>query len=510
MPVIIDKGLPATFAQDRAAIISLARERAGGHVKQLREAARWLAKDFSEKSVRAKHAATLKLRQAQVRGSMSPSEGKLVQVDWKKFELPRGKILVHRLEAALFWLAGENRRDDMGRLLGPNMPEDQRLKNAMRCVVVCGCVLDPDAKAWLGKATDLADTSWTSTRKDDRAGVCQRWGAEALRLMREACACLGWVQVQDQMPAPAMPVPKHASDDGQHRFDLMVQARAFRHAGQPVYPGRILVERDGTFASPPVDDDAFDPSTERILGIAMWGPRDEWYPGYAKFEEGEKGRSVPMIAGDMDRPTTGIPLVDTWIARADALRGLLRGTVTTVGGPALTALQLRASAEEVVRLVRETALALIARAPAATRPTLLALSAVADAEMPTDIQISTAIQELLVAAQQWKKSPRPDDPAVGGNSHRSAEPRIDSGSGSPGTRRRGWTRQQLIDATAPAKIGGTTFDRVRDKAEIRAGKKGREFTEQEVRRMMAVAYDEAPQEADRIVAAWSKLLDSRP
>lgn len=189
--------------------------------------------------------------------------------------------------------------------------------------------------------------------------------------------------------------------DAQELWQVQAEAQLFRWRGEPVYPGRLLVLRGESFAVHPVDDVEFNPATERIMGIAIWGACAEWTSGMVRVEDGPTGKSAPVIAGESNRPSTGVGRVDAWIARADALRKLRRGTVVSFGGIPLTRVQLIASVGEVETIVRESAIALLQNAPGDQRPALLALARVADKEHPQDDELTSAILELTASASAW-------------------------------------------------------------------------------------------------------------
>ena len=122
----------------------------------------------------------------------------------------------------------------------------------------------------------------------------------------------------------------------------------------------------------------------------------------ARVEDGPDGRYAAFIAGDTERPATGVPLIDTWIARADALRSLRRGRIATANPVPLTSTDLIAAAEEVSRVTRESTVKLLQAAPPDQRPALLALAAVADMQVPDDTCLTAAILELLASSVAWR------------------------------------------------------------------------------------------------------------
>lgn len=185
-----------------------------------------------------------------------------------------------------------------------------------------------------------------------------------------------------------------------------LEARFFRARGELVYPGRLVVLRAGSFLTHPVDDDAFDLPTERIMGIAIWGAFAQCKPGMALVEEEPARKFAAIIAGETRRPSTGVGRIDAWIARADALRKLRSGGVAAPGGIPLTRNQLIASVGEIESVVRESAIALIENCPCDQRAALLALARVADTQHPQQDELTPAILELNATAPAWKCSAR--------------------------------------------------------------------------------------------------------
>lgn len=69
----------------------------------------------------------------------------------------------------------------------------------------------------------------------------------------------------------------------------------------------------------------------------------------------------------------------------------------------------------------------------------------------------------------------------------------------------GWTKTELCENFLP-KVGESSFDRVRRKADLGRGFKGRRYSREEVRAMLAVADEETPQTAKDMRAAWGPLV----
>ncbi len=223
-------------------------------------------------------------------------------------------------------------------------------------------------------------------------------------------------------------------DVGEELWRIQAEAQGFRSRGEAIYPGRLLVLRGGSSCVHPVDDDAFDPRTECLMGVAVWGPCADFALGMVRFEDGPAGRFVPLVAGEASRPSTGIGSIDAWIGRADALRKLWRGTAVAFGAIPLTQSQLMASVGEIERVVRKSAVALLRNAPRDQRPVLMALAQVADAEHPEDERLTTAILELMASAPAW---------VPGASTDRQEQPREQAASGSTSVERLGSGRSKV-------------------------------------------------------------------
>ncbi len=201
MPRIVDHAFDEAFARDRDSLLAVARARLPEHGSELPGVRGWLDKSFSESIVRATLKDESTHRRARDLGQPNPPVGRRTGTPPSRPEPApeaRGDALrADRLERALRCLHAKNEEPDLLRLLGPNLPRGQREVNALRAVVVSACILDPDAAEWLGDATDLAASPWVGDgtglpRIKGRAEVCQGWGHEALAMLGEAAAVLGW------------------------------------------------------------------------------------------------------------------------------------------------------------------------------------------------------------------------------------------------------------------------------------------------------------------------------
>lgn len=185
------------------------------------------------------------------------------------------------------------------------------------------------------------------------------------------------------------------------RHDHPAPANAFR--SMPVHPGTILVIRPGSEALHPITDDAFDPSKEQPAGIALWGAlpgkdRTTW----VRVGDALPPEYVPLVAGEMLHPGTGVGTIDAWIIRADALRHLLRGAerVFSEVSP-LSRSQFDAAIAEVAMQVRATAERILATAPELVKGLLVAWVEAARPERPVPEELEVVIQNLSGLSPHW-------------------------------------------------------------------------------------------------------------
>lgn len=204
-----------------------------------------------------------------------------------------------------------------------------------------------------------------------------------------------------------MPSDQLVPIDPEELWQARMEARCFRSCHAPTYPGMLHVLQDGSFCLVPVADEAYDPPRQRPMGIALWGPMP-YFPGCTRFSDQEDGPSyVPTVCMEDRRPLSGVPRIDAWIARADALQWLLRGQPLTFGPLPLTPAQMIAGTEEVAALTREMTIALLRIAPATQRHALLALATLADSPGMTVQLLAQARIELLASAAAWKYPDKP-------------------------------------------------------------------------------------------------------
>lgn len=174
---------------------------------------------------------------------------------------------------------------------------------------------------------------------------------------------------------------------------VLARAAMFRASGAEVYPGVLLVIRGDNFALRPVEDAAYSPDRDKIIGIAMWGLETNTS---VTGDDGVSEGAVPLIAIDRERPATGLPLADAWIARADVVRRVLAGS--TLGESGMDARMEAAAVRQVISALRSQAVAVMASLPANATAARVALARVADNEIPTVDDLNGAIQAILASA----------------------------------------------------------------------------------------------------------------
>jgi len=205
---------------------------------------------------------------------------------------------------------------------------------------------------------------------------------------------------------------------------VMARAAMFRASGADVYPGVLLVIRGDNFALRPVEDVDYSPGRDGIIGVAMWGLESNTS---VIGDDGTPEGAVPLIAVDRERPRTGLPLADAWIARADVVRRVLSGS--TLGESGMDAVTETAAIRQVVSVLRSQAVAVIASLPGSATVARAALARVADGETPTVDDLNDAIQAIL-ASTVIDRSESPAPPRTGATGDEASE-KSESSNGAP-------------------------------------------------------------------------------
>lgn len=181
----------------------------------------------------------------------------------------------------------------------------------------------------------------------------------------------------------------------------MAAASSFRQTRAKVFPGTLMAIRGASFALHPVQDAEFGSDGKQVIGCAIWGASANFEIGMALVESDTGPAYAPIVSGDRGRPTTGVPLIDAWITRADVLRKLMEGSAGSFGPLPLTRTQVLAAAHEIHALVRDGAMSLLKTAPESIRGRLDALVVVADAAEPTVEHLDAAIRSLIAVSKEW-------------------------------------------------------------------------------------------------------------
>lgn len=195
-------------------------------------------------------------------------------------------------------------------------------------------------------------------------------------------------------------------------------ARSFRQMRGDVYPGAILAKCPGERATVPVEDLDYEPSRHIVIGMAMWGHP---YSGSSKVDAAPAltvEGIVPLIACDMLRPPCGVPQIDAWIIRADAIAAAVNRRMPVVNG--LSEFQTWAALGEAYAVLRRRTATLLQEAPSAAREAVLALADVLREEFPDTDLLDVAARELLAAVSMWQA-------ATGSGSQVSKDAEVDPG-----------------------------------------------------------------------------------
>lgn len=177
-------------------------------------------------------------------------------------------------------------------------------------------------------------------------------------------------------------------------------ARSFRQMPGDAYPGAIIATCPGEQAMVPVEDSDYEPSRHFVFGMAMWGlacsaPVVGSAPTNRTLES-----IVPIIACDMLRPPCGVPRIDAWIIRADAIASAITRRMPAVNG--LNECQSWAALGEAYAVLRRRTATLLQETPSTAREAILALADVVRQEFPDPVSLDTAARELLAAVSTWK------------------------------------------------------------------------------------------------------------
>ena len=207
MPRIAETWFDNRFASQRIGLIEAVSQHLSKQQPGLEAVGTWLETDYSEAKVRVileRRRQQYPLRDA---GQPTPPDGRRIpRSGYRDLGLPGDGLRADRLEQAFTALHGQNRDGHLLRLLGQNLPQNERKTNAMRAVVVSACIVDPDVDKWLASVTPLASCPWQGDSQavppvKGRADVAQPWAHEALRLLQEACSVLGWEPAGSSTPS---------------------------------------------------------------------------------------------------------------------------------------------------------------------------------------------------------------------------------------------------------------------------------------------------------------------
>lgn len=203
MPRIAENWFDDRFASQRSGLVETVCQHMSTQQPGLEAVGTWLDTEYSEAKVRV--ILERRRQQSRLRDAGQPTlpDGRRIPGSSYRYpESPGDRLRADRLEQAFTTLHGQNQGGDLLRLLGRNLPRDERETNALRAVVVSACIVDPDADEWLAPVTPLASCPWQGDSSavppvKGRADVAQPWAHEALRLLQEACRVLDWEPAAD-------------------------------------------------------------------------------------------------------------------------------------------------------------------------------------------------------------------------------------------------------------------------------------------------------------------------
>lgn len=273
-----------------------------------------------------------------------------------------------------------------------------------------------------------------------------------------------------------------------------VQARIFRSRGMAVYPGKILVTRGGSWGLHAIEDRDFVSTNEHIVGVSLWGPLPAYTLGTAFLEPQSRGQFCVPVIGDPDREPVDIPLLDTWIARADALRGLMLGTASSYGPPPLSDGQVHAAGMEIFKAIRNRAVALLKVMPVEDKDVNMALAKVVDASSPETELLTNAIQQLITSLKSWSAE-----------SKQSIVEKLDAVKESHPSAR---------ELREVANISNSIFRSITKAAGINHGLRSHEsakrpYTPDEVAKMLEVVSKGNYLDRERILTCWAPFANSK-
>jgi hypothetical protein len=207
MPRIYDRYYDDSFAVQREHLKAIVLANISTHSKDFRVAGRRLDNEHSQQGVRAILEREQTLDRLKDDGQPS-SPRSTTPIPTKRRSLDHS-LLADRLQCAVEALDRTNVPGTLLRMLGNNIPAEERRANAFRTILACSCVIDPDA-SYLTKFTELATCIWSPNPSlpdvRGRADVAAKWGRQAMAMLQEACVVLGWREPLASRPliAPSM------------------------------------------------------------------------------------------------------------------------------------------------------------------------------------------------------------------------------------------------------------------------------------------------------------------
>lgn len=200
MPRVAEFWFDERFSSKRDELIAIVRKHFAQAEQKLKAVGTWLKTEYSDEKIKKLLEQKRKSNRQKDAGQFSPPNGRtVVKSSSNVADFQLDDLHIAALEQAFVALNHQNRHGDLLRLLGSNQPRKEKETNALRAIVVCSCIVDPDSSEWLSNVTPLANCSWNSHSSEfpkakGRAAIARSWGHEALELLEEACIVLGWKQ----------------------------------------------------------------------------------------------------------------------------------------------------------------------------------------------------------------------------------------------------------------------------------------------------------------------------
>lgn len=167
MPRVAEFWFDERFSSQRDELIAIVRKHFSQEEPKLKAVGSWLKTEYPDEKIKKLLEQKRKLNRQKDAGQLSPTNGRAVVKSASNvvgFQLD--DLHIAALEQAFVALNHQNRHGDLLRLLGSNQPRNDKETNALRAIVVCACIVDPDSSEWLAHVTPLANCSWNGNASE--------------------------------------------------------------------------------------------------------------------------------------------------------------------------------------------------------------------------------------------------------------------------------------------------------------------------------------------------------